>query len=451
MMSIHVFPDPPGFTGVARSVLVLLLLTPLSFGAVADAATSKPVAGNSVVQHPGVDPGASERLARDEANATYVCPMHPQIVRHAPGSCPICGMNLVKKLLEPSRDEHPEVHLTPGIVQTMGVRTAPVERGSLSRRIETVGRVEYDETRLVHLHPRADGFIQGLSLRAVGEPVRKDQELAQLYSPAILSAQVDFLLALGPETTKGGVRIRQDKSRNLLRLLAVPEPIIREIEREHETRQTIPIEAPIDGVVTDMTAREGMYVTSATDMFTIADLARVWVLVDVYEDQIDWLAPGLAAEIQVPARPGRTWHGRLDYLYPALDPKSRTLQVRLVFDNPGQLLQPNMFAHALIESGAKPDVLKIPAEALILTGQRQAVILALGDGRFEPVEVGVGRQSDGQVEILSGLNEGDQIVVSGQFLIDSESNLQASFRRLDASAPGDAQPAAQAGGRHVGH
>jgi Cu(I)/Ag(I) efflux system membrane fusion protein len=174
-----------------------------------------------------------------------------------------------------------------------------------------------------------------------------------------------------------------------------------------------------------------MYVTPGSEMFTIADLSDVWVMVDVFEHQLAWVAPGMKAQISVPAYPGRTWEGLVDYLYPDLDPKTRTLRVRLVFPNPQRELKPNMFADVAIDAGSTKDVLKIPRDALIVTGERQSVVKALGEGRFQPVDVVTGMQTDGQVEILSGLNEGDEIVVSGQFLIDSESSLQASFRRME--------------------
>jgi Cu(I)/Ag(I) efflux system membrane fusion protein len=380
------------------------------------------------------DDTALEHAAK-HLDPKYVCPMHPQIVKDEPGSCPICGMDLVEKMMDPMTGKRPEVVLTPAVVQTLGVRTARVERGTLWKYIRTVGRIEYDETRLAHVHPRADGWVESLDLRAEGEPVRRGQRLAELYAPDILSAQVDFLLSRdGGGTSRG--QVSADNARNILRLLDVPDDIIREIEQTGEPRNRIPVRAPIDGIVTQMTARDGMYVTAASQMFTIADLSRVWVLVDIYEHQIDWLAEGLGAEMTVPARPGRTWEGTVDYLYPELDPQTRTLRVRLVFDNPGLVLKPNMFADVTIYGGPKRDVLKIPAEALIVTGERESVVTALGDGRFQPVDVVTGMQRAGEVEVLSGLDEGDEIVVSGQFLIDSESSLQASFMRMSDTGAG---------------
>jgi membrane fusion protein, copper/silver efflux system len=397
-----------------------------------------------------LDDSAIEHAAK-HLNPKYVCPMHPQIVRDQAGTCPICGMNLVAKLLEPDKDQYPAVALSGAVIQNMSVRTARVERGTLWKHIRTVGRVEYDETRLAHVHPRAEGWIEGLSLRAEGELVQKGQELAQLYAPEILSAQVDFLLALQPRQS-GVAGVKADKARNLLRLLDVPDPIIGEIQRSKKTRNRVPVLAPIAGVVTEMMAREGMYVGKGTDMFTIADLSQVWVMVDIFEYQIAWLQPGLTAEIEVPAHPGKKWEGVVDYLYPDLDPKTRTLRVRLVFPNPDFLLKPNMFAEVVIYGGPREDALKIPSEALIVTGERQSVVRALGEGRFQPVDVVVGMQMGGEAEILSGLNEGDEIVVSGQFLIDSESSLQASFMRMSeaGNAAGGAASDAHAGyGRYT--
>ncbi|NEV61410.1 efflux RND transporter periplasmic adaptor subunit [Thiorhodococcus minor] len=382
--------------------------------------------------------GSAQETALEHAakhlDPTYVCPMHPNIVQDHPGTCPICGMDLVEKRMTSKASAqtaaaHPEVALSGAIVQSLGVRTAAVERGALRREIRTVGRVVYDETRLAHVHPRAAGWVERLSLRAEGEPVEKGDMLADVYAPEVLSAQVDFLIAL-ERGGNGSARVAPDKARNILRLLGVPEAVIRDIEKTRQTRNTIPVEAPAAGIVTQLMAREGMYVTPSTEMFTIADLDEVWVLVDVFEHQLAWVAPGMPAEMQVPAYPDRTWTGKVDYLYPDLDPKTRTLRVRLVFPNPQRALKPNMFADVVIAGDPKQEVLKIPRDALIVTGTRESVVKALGDGRFQPVDVVTGMASDGVIEVRSGLAEGDQVVVSGQFLIDSESSLQASFRRM---------------------
>ncbi len=359
----------------------------------------------------------------------YVCPMHPQIVRDEPGNCPICGMDLVAKRIDASAGKRPEVAISPEVVQSMGVRTAKVVRGTLWKYIRTVGRIDYDETRLAHVHPRAEGWLERLSVKAEGDEVARGQVLGHLYAPDILSARVDFLIALrhGERRTSAA---RVEKARNLLRLLDVPEAVIKSIEREGETRNTVPLVAPIEGVVTKLGVRQGMFVTPSTEIYTIADLSRVWVQVDVFEHQLAWLAAGLSAEMRVPAHPGRVWEGEVDYVYPELDPRTRTLRVRLRFANREGLLKPNMFAEVVIYGGPRRDVLTIPREALIVTGERETVVRALGGGRFQPVDVVTGMKRGGQVEVLSGVDEGDDIVTSGQFLIDSESSLQASFARI---------------------
>ncbi len=365
--------------------------------------------------------------AQKHLDPKYVCPMHPQIVRDEPGSCPICGMDLVAKMIDAQAGKRPTVEISNAVINSMGVRTAPARNDTLWKYIETVGRIEYDETRLAHVHPRAEGWMEQLSLRAEGEPVKRGQVLGRLYSPEILSAQVDFLIALDQQA--GSVRI--EKARNRLRLLGVTEGTISTIQKNRKSLNTVPLVANASGVVTMLGAREGMYVTPSMEVVTIADLGKIWVLVDIYEHQIDWLAEGLTAEIKVPAYPGRNWEGKVEYIYPELDPESRTLKVRLAFDNPDGLLKANMFADVVIYGGPKRDTLSVPAEAVITTGKRDTVVMALGEGRFQPVDVVTGMRTDDKVEILSGIKAGDEVVVSGQFLIDSESSLQASFLRMD--------------------
>ncbi len=272
-------------------------------------------------------PSTAEQAESDPADTAgearkvlyWYDPMVPQQRFDKPGRSPFMDMDLVPKYADAevggADSGHASVTLSAALVQNLGLRTAQVQRGALARTVRAVGRVAYDEARLVHVHPRAAGWIERLAVRAEGEPVTKGQELAALYAPDILSAQVDFLIATEPRGP-GERRVKADKARNLLRLLDVPEAVIRDIERTRETRNTVPVLAPADGIVTQLTAREGMYVTPGSEMFAIADLSQVWVLVDVFEHQIAWIAPGLRAEIQVTAYPGQTWKGKVDYLYP---------------------------------------------------------------------------------------------------------------------------------------
>ena len=257
--------------------------------------------------------------------------------------------------------------------------------------------------------------------------MKRGELLGQLYSPEILSAQVDYLIALDQ---KSGSR-NLENARNRLRLLGVTENTISRIQKNRKSQNTVPLYAPAKGIIAQLQAREGMYIKPEMEIFTIVDPSVMWVLVDVFEYQIDWLKEGLSTEIKVPAYPGRSWEGKVDYIYPDLDPRARTLRVRLAFDNGDGQLKANMFAKVVIYGGPKHNVLLIPAEALIETGERSTVVKALGDGRFQPVDVVIGATRAGRVEIISGLDEGDQVVISGQFLIDSESSLQASFLRME--------------------
>ena len=368
-----------------------------------------------------------EEHARKHLDPNYVCPMHPQIVRDQPGSCPICGMDLVLKQLTKPSEGHPVVEVSHQMVQNLGVRTEPAKIDTLWKFIQTVGRVDYDETRLVHIHPRAEGWLETLKVRAEGDPVKSGQLLGELYSPEILAAQVDFLVALDQ---RGSAR-SLEKARNRLRLLGLAESTINSIQKRKQSRNRIPIYAPEGGVMVKLQAREGMYVKPEMEIFTLVDPKHMWVLVDVFEHQIDWLQEGLTAEITVPAYPGRKWEGQVEYIYPELDPRARTLKVRLGFANPDGLLKASMFAEATIYGGPKRNTLMIPSEALIVTGERSSVIKALGGGRFQPVDVVAGANRAGRVEILEGLQAGDEVVVSGQFLLDSESSLRASFLRLE--------------------
>jgi len=372
-----------------------------------------------------LDDSAMEHAIKHQ-DSKYVCPMHAQIVRDEEGSCPICGMDLVEKNIGSAivDDSQPIVSISGAVIQNMGVRTVKVRKSTLWKYIRTPGRIDFDETRMTHIHPRAAGWVEKLHVQAEGDPVKKGRPVLEIYAPDTLAAQVDFLIALNTS------KIAKEKSRNRLRLLNVPEYVIKQIEKKKETRNAIPIIAPDTGIVSRLMIREGMYVKPEDEIMTIADLSKVWVQVDVFEHQIAWVEKDLTAEMRLAAYPGKIWNGTVQYIYPDVDKMTRTLRVRLAFDNPDLLLKPNMLAEVVIFSGPKHDLINVPRDALIETGTREAVVKALGNGRFQPIDVITGMKQGGHVEIVSGLKEGDEVVVSGQFLIDSESNLQASFRRM---------------------
>ncbi len=404
----------------------------------------------------------------------YVCPMHPQIIRGEPGNCPICGMDLVKveqdEAAQPQERKilyyrHPHdpaitsdvprqdemgmdfvpiyesggvaVSISPSVVHNMGVRTAPVTRGRLWRRIDTVGYVDFDESRLSHIHLRTDGWIERLAVKSEGERVARGDVLFQLYSPTLVNAQEEYLQAL----SSGSKRLTE-ASRERLRALGVSGNQIKQLNKSRKVQQRLKVYAPQAGILAELNVREGMYVKPATEVMMLADLSSVWLLAEVFESQADWVRVGAPAEVQLSYRPGRKWEGEVEFIYPSLDPKTRTLKVRLRFPNADEALKPNMFASVTIYGGARNNILMVPREALIRTGKQDRVILAMGEGRFLPRAVTVGMESGDWVEIIEGLREGDNVATSGQFLIDSEASLKASIQRLgDASSRLEEGPA----------
>jgi Cu(I)/Ag(I) efflux system membrane fusion protein len=364
----------------------------------------------------------------------YVCPMHPQIIRDQAGSCPICGMDLVPmdaQVGSAQDTDNPMVEVSPAIVNSMGVRTAIVERGRLWRGINTVGYVGYDESRLSHVHLRTDGWIERLYVRSEGERVEQGNPLFELYSPTLINAQEEYLqaLAVGNQSLIGA-------SQERLIALGLTQKQVNALSKSRRVNQKVIIHALQDGVVAALNVREGMYVKPATEVLSLADLSSVWVLAEVFEQQSEWVKEGQAAQVRLSYLPGRQWEGRVEYIYPSLNPKTRTLKVRLRFDNVDEQLKPNMYADVTLYGGAKQDVLYVPREAVIRTSTDQRVILALGEGRFQARDVIAGLESGEYVEIITGLDEGNEVVVSGQFLIDSEASLKASLMRMSAPALG---------------
>ena len=369
-----------------------------------------------------------EEHAAKHADPTYICPMHPQIQQGEPGGCPICGMDLVIKDLSgaASGDGLPVVSVSASTAQSMGVRTGKVKKRNLARSIKTVGYVRYDEDKLYHLHANAAGWVKNPKVRALGDKVEAGQELASYYSPQIYTAQEDYLTAL----RASGDRQRQTDVLTRLRVMEIPDNVIKSLEQEAKIIPHMPVVSPISGVVTKIGAQDGTYVSPADVMYSIADLSTVWVIVDVFPEQMNWVKKGARAAMAIDALPEQKWSGRVDYVYPELNMKTRTAQVRLKFKNEDGLLKPNMFANVKITNRPATGILAIPREALIPTGEGYRVVKITEENHYKPVEVKVGIRTEKTVQILEGLEAGDEVVLSGQFLIDSESNLQASFQRM---------------------
>ncbi len=400
---------------------LLLSLTIALFVVACDESTTEPT--ETAVEH-----------AKQHLNLKYVCPMHPKIVRDAPSSCPICGMDLVAQKVKRSKENSIEVELSADVIQKLGVKTAAVEKGRLWKYIRTVGYVTYDENRVKTIEAPADGWVENLGVRRAGLPVKKGQLLMELYAPEFLKVQKEFIASQKKDQSgtlkKYGQRQESVDSRDRLREMDIADSLANEIARTGKPRHRIPIYTKQHGNVIRHLVKKHQYVYEDDPMFVIADLSSVWIEANVYEHQIDWIERKQTANVTVQALPGKKWTGLITYIFPELDAKTRSLRVRIRVPNYDSELKPNMFAQVEILGGAKTNVVKVPRQAVIVTGERESVILAKADGKFQPVDVISGMHSQGEVEILSGLEEGDEVVISGQFLIDSEANLQASFERM---------------------
>ncbi len=371
----------------------------------------------------------------------WVAPMDPNFRRDGPGKSPM-GMDLIPVYegQEPSGDPA-EVRVSPEEINAIGVRTAVARVEEIAQRIETVGFVAYDEHRTAHVHTRVEGWVETLKVRSVGDRVRAGEPLFEIYAPDITIASVELLRGV----ERGG-RIEIDAARRKLRNFGVSPQQIAEMEQADAPAEVLTVHAPQDGVVIGLDAADGMYLTPSVRALSITDLSTVWLIVDVFERDIGRLSPGKRAQARFEHLPGRAFEGAIDYVYPALDPKTRTLPVRLRFDNAEGLLRPNMFATVTLEPAETREAVTVPAEAVIRTGRAERVILRTGEGAFRPrlVTTGLtdGFGAGGRTEIVQGLAPGEEVVASAQFLIDSESALAAGLMRM---APTESAPARGAG------
>ncbi len=401
------------------SLLVVVLLLGMGIGITIGNRLSSE--NDSVVNEQGV----SGSHTRGKVKPLYwVAPMDPNFRSDQPGKSPM-GMDMVPVYADGNDDVGTTVKISPEVVNNLGVRTTVVQRGPLTRNITTVGYLDYDETRISHIHTRTEGWIERLSVRAEGEQVKKGQVLFELYAPTLVNAQEEYLQALA-----GANQLLLAASRERLQALGVSPSQVERLKKDRKAAQRVKFYASQSGVLSRLNVREGMFVKPDTEVMSLANLDQVWLLVEVFERQANWVKTDQVAEARLPSLPDRLWTGAVEYIYPDLDPVTRTLRVRLRFDNTERLLMPNMYAHVEIYGEPKEDVLSIPREAVIRGASQTRVIVALGDGRFEAREIIAGMESNDRVEVQSGLKAGEEVVVTSQFLIDSEASLRASLQRL---------------------
>jgi Cu(I)/Ag(I) efflux system membrane fusion protein len=432
-----------------------------------------PICGMKLVKVGGGGAGASAAPSGGGGSATaasWQCPMHPSIVQDHEGDCPICGMKLVKVAgtgggggSGPTPSGMAAVTIDANRQQLIGMRIAHAERGVVGGAWRTSGRVAVDETRVHHVNVKFSGFMEHVHGDFIGRTVKRGEPLFSIYSPDLLAAQEEYALALRTRATlaKGGMDADGEAlvraARRKLELWDVPRYQLDRLEQGGEPSRTITFYSPATGVLTKKDVVPGMKVAAGDMPFEIVDLGSVWVLADAYETDLRHVKVGMKASLSLKAFPDRTFQGRVAFIDPMLDPKTRTAKVRLSFPNRDGDLKPEMFGEVVLHKGER-EGLRVPADAVIDSGTRSVVFVALGEGRFEPREVKLGERSPEFVEVVSGLEKGDGVVTRANFLVDSESRLRAS---LDALAAGPqaapAAPAAEggAGGApadpHAGH
>jgi multidrug efflux pump subunit AcrA (membrane-fusion protein)/rubrerythrin len=421
----------------------------------------------------GADHGTGGQANQEQL---YTCGMHPQVIQNKPGNCPICGMKLTpvrkqggtagaaasgerkvkfyKSTMNPGEtspvpakdsmgmdmvpvyeseagaSDSQLITVEPMTTQDMNLRTARVTRGPLRRVVRTVGAIEYNEAALADVTTKFKGWVEKLYVDTTGQQVHRGEPLFEIYSPELYSAQREFVLALEGTNAPGGAALKAS-ARTKLRFFDISDEQIAELERTREPRKTLRVISPQDGFVVEKTVVEGQMAEAGARLYRLADLGLVWVQAQVYEQDLDYVRLGQEAKVTLSYLPDREFRGRVTYIYPNVDEKTRTARVRMEFHNPGYFLKPGMFATVQVLSELAPSVLLVPDMAILRSGEKNTVFVALEGGRFEPRTVTLGPHAENDTyQVFSGLSEGDRIVTSGQFLLDSESQLREAIQKM---------------------
>lgn len=400
-------------------------------------------AGSSMTGHEGHN---------HSSEALWTCPMHPDMVEQEPGSCPICGMNLVPPTDQPpagsetadhmSDTDETRVTINPVVVQNMNVRTEPVERRDLGRSIRTVGHLDYDQERMVSVTTRYEGFVEKVFVASVGQPVDEGDALFEVWSPELVQTQQELLSAVRYARRMAGadseIRRRAESlvssARQRLSYWDITENQVAEIEASGAILRTLNVVSPIGGVIMKrMHGLEGMAIRPGMEALHVADLSSLWLTVEVYEGQLPWLGRGSTADISFDYFPGERFTGRVRYIEPEVSPNTRSVKLTIDVPNRDGRLRVGMYATVTFKPVVVRDAVVVPAQAVIRSGVRDVVVVALGEGRFAPREVTLGAQSDGLIQVIDGLDGSEEVVTSAQFLIDSESNLRAAVEKMIAA------------------
>lgn len=377
--------------------------------------------------------GAAEST-QDQKPLFYRSPMNPSVTSPVPAKDPM-GMDYTPVYAEAEGSSGPTgtVKIDPVLIQKMGVRTGMAMERTMSRIITTPAKVAFNEETLTMVHSKFSGWAEEVFVNKTGEHVKKGQTLLTIYSPELVSTQEEYLLALANAKVlaQSGLQEIRDDAKRLVRATRkrlayfdIPEQVIRQLEESGEVKRDLPINSAFEGTAIDVDVEAGHYITPSKRLYRLADLSQVWVYADVYEPDLPWINTGDSAMIAVASQPGKKFSGTIDYIYPYESGATRTVKVRLIFDNKDGRLKPGMFADITIHAGKRNKVLAVPSEAIIRSGTEEQVFVVTRPGVFEPRKVVTGIEAEGFTEIIRGLQKNVRVVTSAQFLIDSESKLR---------------------------
>jgi len=371
----------------------------------------------------------------DNAKTLYTCGMHPQVILEHPGNCPICGMKLTPirngGAAETNAAHSSAIAVDAATQQNMNLRTATIQRGTLRKTIRTVGTIDYNETALADVTTRFRGWIEKLEVDATGQLVHRGDALFEVSAAEIYQPQVDFLLAVTNKFKNfQSVKAQYTNAVRNLKLLGFQDSQIAEIETNRHVLKAFTVAAPMSGFVIEKNVVSGQMVDAGNKLYRIADLGIVWVLAQIYEQDLSFVRLGQEVVVKVASMPDREFRGRVTFIYPTVDEKTRTAKVRLEFENPGYFLKPGMFVSAQIQAELEDSAVLVPDSAVLRSGAKNTVFVALAGGKFEARDVALGVEAENGIQVFSGLNAGERVVTSGQFLLDSESQLREAIEKM---------------------